>query len=701
MKNILTVAGREFRSFFDQPTAYILLVTFLVVNFFFYFRTLFVTGFATLRPMFDLMPWLFLFVVPAACMRSLAEERSRGTIEMVLSQPVKEIEFLLGKFLGVLGFLTVGLVLTFGAFIALRAGGDPYGGVALAQYLGAFLLLCALVAIGLYASSLTGNQITAFIIGLAITFILIGITLPIVLMGLPPAVSATLSRLGILTHFSNIGRGVIDLRDVVYFVSVTVAFLALAYLSLLRERLNRHGSAYRTLWMGTVGILAICVTVNLFGRYIDGRWDLTPGKAYTLSPATRTTLRGLDDLVTIKFFASNQLPPQVALIEQDIDDLLSDIASAGGDNVVYERLSPEGETAARDEAEQLGIPAIQFNVLGQEEFQVKQGYLGIALQYADRLETLPFVQQTEDLEYRIAVALRNMMGGERPAVGFLTGHGEMSIEAELSAVAGGLRENYSIVAVDIAADSAAIPDSVEVLVIGAPTDTITPGEARKLEQFVDGGGNLFIAVQHAGIDPSQAFAAEESHPHLDVFLGGFGLAVGDGMLFDLRSNGRVTQPTASGMSVIVPYPLWPVMVPASAHAILEGVSTVLVPWASPIELTTADTVQVIPLLATSEYGGVMTGRFPIAPDFDWNQAAQDLRPRLGAIAMTPPEASEGAAPLGGRLVLIGDIEFATNRMLQAQPGERPVLPERDRLAGAGRRPHHHPGEGPRTASADL
>ena len=102
-RNISTIAGREFRSFFDQATAYILVVVFLVANFFFYFRTVFVSAEATLRPMFELMPWLLLFFVPAVTMRSLAEERSRGTLELVLSQPISSLEFLLGKFLGIIG----------------------------------------------------------------------------------------------------------------------------------------------------------------------------------------------------------------------------------------------------------------------------------------------------------------------------------------------------------------------------------------------------------------------------------------------------------------------------------------------------------------------------------------------------------------------------------------------------------------------
>ena len=163
-RRILTVAGREFRGYFDQATAYILLVVFLAANFFFLFRTVLVSAEASLRPMFGLMPWLLLFFVPAITMRSIAEDRARGTIELILAQPIRETEYLLGKFIGILGFLGVALLGTVVAWFALAAGGDPHVGPAIAQYTGTLLLCSALVAIGLWASATTRNQITAFII---------------------------------------------------------------------------------------------------------------------------------------------------------------------------------------------------------------------------------------------------------------------------------------------------------------------------------------------------------------------------------------------------------------------------------------------------------------------------------------------------------------------------------------------------------
>ena len=668
-KNVPVIAGREFRSFFDQATAYILMVVFLVANFFFFFRTVLVTAEATLRPMFELMPWLLLFFVPAVTMRALAEERSRGTLELVLAQPISSLEFLLGKFLGVMGFMAVALAGTLGAAIGLRLGGTPYFGAMVAQYVGALLLTGALVAIGLWASSLTRNQITAFIVALTSTFVLMAITMNVVLIGLPPILAVAATRLGLLTHFAAITRGVLDLRDVVYFLSVTVAFLGLAYLMIERGRLNLKARSWRTLRVGILGILLICVTVNLLGRHIRGRLDLTPGKAYTLSSTTRSVLGDLDDLVTIKFFSSRELPPQVDLVKRDVEDLLADYAAAGGDNLQLLRFTPSAaDPEAQAEAERMGIPSIQFNVLGQDEFQVKQGYLGIAIQYAEQTANVPFVRQTDDLEYRLTSAVLVLTNPARNTVGFLTGHGEAAIEGEASGLAETLRQNYKVTPVDITQDSAEIADSVRVLIVQGPQAPLSDAEGTKLRAFLASGGNMLLMMQQVTIDETQLFPNPQPHPVLDGLLADYGVGIPDGMVMDLRSSGRVTLPSSSGLSYVVPYPLWPLVLPASAHAMVEGLNGVLLPWASPVDLSAADTSTVTPLLATTEFGQHLTGFLPIDPQSDWNSIASDLRPQPVAAAILPRPAGSTEESAGGRLVLVGDADFASNRFLGGEAG---------------------------------
>ena len=241
MTPIWIIARRELRALFDLATAYILLVVFVGVNDFLFFRQAEIYGVASLRPMLDLLPWMLLFLVPAVTMRALAEDTRSGVVEIVLAQPITELDLLLGKYLGQLLFLLIALGLTLPIPLALRLGAHVQWGVVIAQYVGAALLMVGLTGVGVWASSVTRNQITAFIVAVAVMFALILVGLDPLLVGLPPRLGAAAAALGVLSHFQGIARGVIDLRDAVYFLSLAAAFLVLAYFALMRRKLTARG----------------------------------------------------------------------------------------------------------------------------------------------------------------------------------------------------------------------------------------------------------------------------------------------------------------------------------------------------------------------------------------------------------------------------------------------------------------------------
>ena len=229
MRGVWSVARREVRSYFDQPTAYVLVVAFLAITLFLAFRSMYASSVASLRPIFDLLPILFAIFVPAVTMRTLAEERRSGTLEWLLSQPVSEIEVVVGKFLGNWIFVMLALVGTVPTAVGVLLLSEADMGIMLAQYIGAGLLAAQFVALGLWTSSFTRNQITAFIVAAAVAFMLFLIGLPIVQIGLSPTVGGGLARLSVLGHFENVARGVVDFRDVLYFASTTALFIVLAF----------------------------------------------------------------------------------------------------------------------------------------------------------------------------------------------------------------------------------------------------------------------------------------------------------------------------------------------------------------------------------------------------------------------------------------------------------------------------------------
>src|SRR5260370_770857 len=247
MGPIWTIARREVKALFDQPTAYILLVVFTGLNGFLFFREADVYGAASLRPMLDLLPWLLLFLVPAVTMRALAEDTRSGTLEVVLAQPITELELILGKYLGQVLVLLIGLAITLTIPLGLALGTAPELGVVVAQYVGAVLLVAGLAAVGVWASSISRNQVSAFIVAVFVMFVLILVGLDPLLVGLPPRLGSIAASLGVLSHFTQIARGVIDLRDAVYFVTLAALFLVLAYLALVSRKLTAHGESLKRL----------------------------------------------------------------------------------------------------------------------------------------------------------------------------------------------------------------------------------------------------------------------------------------------------------------------------------------------------------------------------------------------------------------------------------------------------------------------
>ncbi len=226
-RTVLAIARREFVSAFASPVAWAWLVVFLGFTNWFFFRGFFVLGLATLRGFFGLAPWSLLFLVPALTMRLFAEEQKLGTLEALLTWPVREHEAVLGKFLGALALLAASLLATAPIPLTVFLLRAPDPGPVAAGYLGLLLLGSVYVAVGLFASTLTENQIVAYIAGVCVSFALFVAGEQFVLVAAPPALAPLLGAIGLGAHYGSIGRGVIDTRDVVYFLSASGLFLYL------------------------------------------------------------------------------------------------------------------------------------------------------------------------------------------------------------------------------------------------------------------------------------------------------------------------------------------------------------------------------------------------------------------------------------------------------------------------------------------
>ena len=233
MRQAIQIFRKDFRSYFVSPIAYIVIAIFLLVTGWFFFATFFLFDQANLRNFFSLLPIIFSFVIPAITMRLVSEELNIGSYEILLTMPVTFTGVVVGKFMAALAFVVVMLIPTLAYPITVAALGQLDWGPVAGGYIGAVLLGAAFCSIGLFASGLTRNQIIAFIIGMAICFTLTLIDK--MLFFLPRSLLGVLSYLGADFHFQNISKGIIDTRDVLYFLSVSFLGLYGTYLA-LREK---------------------------------------------------------------------------------------------------------------------------------------------------------------------------------------------------------------------------------------------------------------------------------------------------------------------------------------------------------------------------------------------------------------------------------------------------------------------------------
>lgn len=225
MTAMTAIFRRELSSYFTTPLAYIFIIIFLALTgiFTFYLGGFFERGQADLQPFFSYHPWLYLFLIPALSMRLWAEERKTGTIELLMTLPVSTTHAVLGKYLAAWVFIGIALALTFPIWLTVNYLGSPDNAVIFAGFLGSFLMAGAYLAIGSCISAITRNQVIAFVLSVVVCFGFILAGFPMVLdlfrSWAPQGLVNAVSSMSFLTHFSSIGKGVIDLRDLVFFVS--------------------------------------------------------------------------------------------------------------------------------------------------------------------------------------------------------------------------------------------------------------------------------------------------------------------------------------------------------------------------------------------------------------------------------------------------------------------------------------------------
>jgi len=396
MSDVLLVCRKEFRGFFATPAAYLFLGAFLAAALFafFWLETFFARNIADVRPLFRWLPVLLIFLVAALTMRSWSEERRSGTLESLLTAPVRPLDLVLGKFAAAMGLVALALALTLPLPVTVALLGPLDWGPVAGGYLATLFLAGAYAAIGVYMSARTDNPIVALILTSLVCglFYLVGSPTLTNLFG--HRAGGFMALLGTGSRFASISRGVLDLRDLYYYVSIMGVFLTLTLYSLERLRWAGNPSTGRhRLWAWAAALaVANFIAGNLWLAPIGWvRADISQGRIYSLSEATRRQLAQLGEPLVIRGYFSAKTHPMLAPLAPQIKDLLEEYAVASGGRAQVEIVDPTLDRAREEEAAvKYGVKPTPFQTASRYQTALVSSYFDVVVSYGDQYEVLGY-----------------------------------------------------------------------------------------------------------------------------------------------------------------------------------------------------------------------------------------------------------------------------------------------------------------------
>lgn len=510
---------KEITSFFGSITGYLVAFVFLIANSLFLWvfpgdYNLIESGYASLAPYFGLAPWIFLFLIPALTMRLFAEERRSGTMEILLTRPYSLWQLVWGKYLAAIFLVILCLLPTLVYFYAVYSLGNPVGnwdgGAAWGSFIGLFLLAALYVALGIFASSLTDNPIFAFITALFLCFFFYSGFDFVAAMDLSTGVKAFFLSLGIGEHYHSVSRGVVDSRDVLYFVLVTGFILRLTSLLLRRKQrqLKRQIKKLAYLMVGIVLVFSV-------GSKWFFRIDLTTEKRYSLSVVSKDILEGLDAPVTIDLFLTGDLPAGFRQLQQAIEEKVQDMDAWAGASIrltkndPYDITNTEERNKLFSQLVDLGLQPTDIRQNKEEGTVTKLIFPGAVMRYGDQMIGINLLKNNpslvaeenlnnsiETLEFELINAIRQLRQESKETVAFLTGQGELGDE-ETWDIRQGLSESYEVRNYS-ALDLFRTDSMPRAVIVADPSLPFGEQEKFYLDQYVMRGGNvlwLFDPVQ--------------------------------------------------------------------------------------------------------------------------------------------------------------------------------------------------------------
>jgi ABC-2 type transport system permease protein len=627
---MLSILKKEITSYLSSLVAYVTIGVFLLVLGLFLWvfpdSSILDYGYAGLDSLFNTAPYLFMFLIPAITMRSLAEERREGTFELLATRPLTDWQIVTGKYLAAVVIVLFALVPTLTYYYSVYTLGAPQGnidtGAVIGSYIGLFLLGSSFAAIGLFASSVSKNQIIAFTIAVFLCFFFYsGFDS---LSGLLSLQNSGVQDLGITQHYQSVSRGVLDTRDLAYFIILTGVFIALTLLVLLRQRQKslKDASLFR--------LLVVLLVVGVLSAITFTRFDFTKEKRYTISMISRNVLDSLSTPVKVTVYLQGDLTGGMKRLQRATNDMLSDLHAYSHRKLQFEfvdplkGLSPDQQNQAIQDLQARGIEPTDLSVKTDDGVTQKTIFpaamisangkdVPVKLLYQQSLMGLSADEvinnSIQNLEYAFTSAIKKVTKDGKPQIGFTTGHNELN-DLQLNDAMKSLSDGFTIGRVDLQSIPFDSLRKIKLIVIAKPEKPFNEVEKFKLDQYLMRGGRILWAIDQvsAELDSLRGHSGEQlafaKQLNLDDQLFVYGVRINYDLIADIScAQIPISTGNMGGQAQIqmVPWLFYPIFMPLSKHPIVKNLDGIYSEFPGTIDLLDTKGVNKTILLASSPY----------------------------------------------------------------------------------------------------
>lgn len=570
--NMIAQLRKELKVYFSGLLGYLIIGIYLLINglMLWVFNgpfNLLEGGYASLTNYFGLAPWVFLFLIPAVSMRVFSDELKTGMMELLIVRPITTVQLVVAKYLGTLSVVVLSIVPTLVYLWSISALGSPVGnldwGAAIGSFIGLLALGAAYTAVSVFASALTTNNVVAFVLGVAFN---LGLYLGFEALADLYKFSGwelTVRQWGINEHYISMSRGVLDARDLSYFIAVVLLFIGLTLGIVGRGHLK---SPMR----GTLTFLAAATVIIVLGYVIRWRWDLTEEGRYSLSEGTESLLEQIEEPLLIQVYLEGSFPAGFERLKLETRYMLEEWSAENG-NVFFEFINPNDAEKPQEFKNQLatkGINAVQLQVATNDGQSVLNVFPAAVMSYQEQEEVAVLLEDVmvfdpaeqvnisiQQLEFNLARALSALLQTEKKKIAMITGHGELTA-SKTAGIGLALSEHYRVERFSMEtfkANADGTPDvedmvrrlnSFDLAIVAKPTKAFSELDKYFLDQFVMGGGHIMwfvdgVAAEMDSLSFGPEFLAYPTYFDLNVtdLLFKYGVRINTNLLQDIRCAG--------------------------------------------------------------------------------------------------------------------------------------------------------------------